>query len=83
MKTGIVRDLDKQSRVVLPKEMCRLLDMDNEKGKKKIAVEIYTDGDKFVIKKFTKSCVFCGSEKDLTEFGEKHICAKCKKELSK
>lgn len=83
MKTGIVRDLDKQSRVVLPKEMCRLLDMDNERGEKKVSVEIYTDDDKFVIKKFTKSCVFCGSEEDLIEFSEKHICAKCKAELSK
>ena len=73
--TGIVRPLDKLGRIVLPKELRTVFDIDNEDS-----VEIYVEDDKIILKKYTPSCFFCHST-DVVEYKGKHICKKCLEEL--
>lgn len=72
---GIVRPLDKLGRIVLPKELRTVFDIDNEDS-----VEIYVEDDKIILKKYTPSCFFC-HDTDVVEYKGKHICKKCLEEL--
>lgn len=74
--TGIVRKMDELGRIVLPKELRKTLGI-NEKD----YVEIFTEQDQIVLKKYHPSCVFCGSVENLTMFNGKNICDACRVEL--
>ena len=74
--TGIIRNVDDLGRIVLPIEIRRNFELDT-----KDQVEIYTDNDKIVLKKFQRSCVFCKSSEDIKDFNGKAICLKCRNEL--
>ncbi len=75
--TGIVRKVDELGRVVIPIEL---------RNKFNIAVkdpiEIYVDGSSIVLKKYEPNCIFCGSTKDLIEYKDKLVCAKCAENLN-
>ena len=73
--TGIVRRIDDLGRVVIPKEIRNALDIDNG------TVELYVDGDKLIVKKWSAHCVFCGGTDDLAEYKEKLICSACRKDI--
>lgn len=51
--TGIVRRLDELGRVVLPIDLRRRLDICDRDS-----LEIFTDGDLIVLKKYQPSCAF-------------------------
>ena len=54
--TGMVRDVDKMGRIVIPKEIRKQLKV--EAGKD--AFDIYMEGNCIVLRKFEPVCVFCG-----------------------
>ena len=70
--TGMVRRVDELGRVVLPAEIRQAMDI-----KVKDSLEIYTDGDSIVLKKYQQSCVFCEEAEDLVQFADKRICPAC------
>ena len=74
--TGIVRRIDELGRVVLPVELRRSMGIEVRDS-----IEIFVEGDSIILKKFSQSCIFCGSDKNITPFREKNICAKCLAEL--
>ncbi len=74
--TGIVRRIDELGRIVIPMELRRTLHISERD-----ALEIFTDEDTIVLKKFSASCALCGQEGNLTQSMDKHICASCKKEI--
>ncbi len=74
--TGIVRKVDELGRIVLPIELRRTFDL-NEKD----AIEIYTDDDTIILKKFQRTCVFCNSPEDITDYKGKSICSACLAEI--
>ena len=74
--TGIVRKIDELGRIVLPIELRRTFNLAY-----KDSVEIYTDDDKIILKKFQRSCIFCGAEEDLIDYKGKSVCAGCASEL--
>lgn len=76
--TGIVRKIDELGRVVLPMELRKTLNLNV-----KDALEIYVEGDKILLKKYLPCCIFCGSDKGITDFKGNNICESCKKELAK
>lgn len=76
--TGIVRAVDNLGRVVLPMELRRTLNI--EEG---TPLEIYTDEDKIILKKYTPGCTFCDNSSDLTNFKGKRICPQCLATLKK
>ncbi len=76
--TGMVRGIDKMGRVVLPTETRKLLNLIAGKS----AVEIYTDDDSIVLKKYVPACIFCDSVDDIVEYKGNKICKKCIEKLN-
>ena len=71
--TGIVRRTDGLGRVLIPKEIRKSFGI--EAGG---AVEIHTEEDKIILKKYEPGCVICGSMDALSEFRGKPICGLCR-----
>ncbi len=76
--TGIVRDIDKVGRIVIPKEIRNSFKIDEGDP-----LEIFVDGDKIVLAKYTPSCMFCGSSEKLADYEGHRICRKCLDALRK
>ena len=74
--TGIVRKVDELGRIVLPIELRRVMDIQI-----KDSLEIMTEDDRIILKKYETSCVFCSSKENLEEFKGRCICKKCREEL--
>ncbi len=73
--TGIVRRIDDLGRIVLPKELRRVMEI-----KEGDPLEIYTEEDQIILKKYTPDklvCAHCGETRSLLKVGEKYICRKC------
>ncbi|MHB9901427.1 AbrB family transcriptional regulator [Clostridium botulinum] len=76
---GIVRKIDPLGRIVLPKELRKALNIkDNE-----TPLEIYTEGEEIILKKYEPACIFCGEAKEVINFKGKNIYKICLKELGK
>lgn len=73
MKTlGIVRDIDKLGRFVIPVELRNKLGIENGDP-----LEIFTEDDKIILKRYEKACVFCSEERNVIEFNDRVICRNC------
>ena len=70
--TGIVRRIDDLGRLVLPIELRRMLEI--AEGD---ALEIFTEDNMIVLKKYQPACIFCGNAKDVSTFKGKNICPEC------
>ncbi|MFR2533911.1 MAG: AbrB/MazE/SpoVT family DNA-binding domain-containing protein [Clostridia bacterium] len=75
--TGIIRKVDELGRVVIPIEIRNQFQI-----AEKDPIEIYVDGSSIILKKYEKSCLFCGNTKKLVDYKGKLICNKCLKQLS-
>ncbi len=71
--TGTLRRVDPLGRIVLPKELRRTYKLDPGDG-----VEIFTEGDTIVLKKYEPACIFCGEVRDVSDIKGKKICANVK-----
>ena len=76
--TGIVRPVDNLGRVVIPMEIRSTFDINP-----KDSLEIFTEGDKIILKKYRPSCVFCGNADDVVYLDDKRICRSCIEKISK
>ena len=47
----------------------------------KDSLEIMTEDDKIILKKYEPRCVFCGSKENITEFKGRCVCENCVNEL--
>lgn len=74
--TGVVRKLDTLGRVVIPIELRKTMGIDI-----KDTLEIYTEGDEIILKKYEPGCIFCGDARSVNLFKGKMVCEKCRKEL--
>jgi transcriptional pleiotropic regulator of transition state genes len=74
--TGIVRQLDDLGRLVIPKELRRTLGIESGNP-----VEIYTEGETIILKKYAPACIFCGEANDVINYKGKNICKKCLNEI--
>ena len=74
--TGIIRRMDELGRVVIPIEIRNQFNI-----VEKDPIEIYVDGSSIVLKKYEKSCLFCGNTKKLVNYKDKLICSKCLKQI--
>jgi AbrB family transcriptional regulator, transcriptional pleiotropic regulator of transition state genes len=70
--TGIVRKVDDLGRVVLPIELRRVFSIAENDG-----VEIFTEGDRIVLRKYEPACVFCGAASGVKQFRGKNVCRTC------
>ena len=67
--TGIVRKVDELGRIVLPVELRRVMNIQI-----KDSLEIMTEDDKIILKKYEPCCVFCHSKEDVQEFKGHCVC---------
>lgn len=74
--TGIVRKVDNLGRVVLPIELRNSLGISPTD-----ALEIFTEGDKIILRKYEPYCVFCGEVDNVINYNSKNICKKCAKAI--
>jgi len=74
--TGIVRKVDELGRIVIPKELRNVLNIEE-----KNSLEIYVDGEHIILKKYEPACIFCGNAKDTQIYKGKIICPECMEEL--
>jgi len=70
--TGIVRRIDELGRIVLPIEMRRTLGISE-----KDPVEIFTEADSIILRKYQTACIFCDSKKQILHFKGKNVCVEC------
>ncbi len=75
---GIVRRIDHVGRIVLPKELRTMFNLEDNID----SVEIFVDEDKIILKKYEPSCIFCGSADDVEEYMGKKICKACVSKLA-
>lgn len=76
--TGIMRPIDNLGRVVIPKEIRAAFDW--QVGDQ---VEIFTSGDKVVLRKHQPADIFTGETDDLIEYAGKKVSRNTVKELAK
>ncbi len=74
--TGIVRKVDELGRIVIPMELRKCMDI-----KEKDPLEIFTDGDRIILKKYSNTCIFCGEGENVVEYSGKCICPGCLKNI--
>ena len=76
--TGVVRKVDELGRIVLPKEIRTVLDI-NQKD----SIEIFIDEDRIILQKYQPACVFCDNTDDIVYFNGKRICNACIEKMKK
>ena len=70
---GIVRKVDELGRVVIPKEMRQQLGIENDVD----SFEIFTEGNKLILRKYQPTCIFCGSPDELFRMDGHLVCIDC------
>ena len=76
--TGIVRRVDELGRIVIPIELRRTLDI-----AERDALEIYTNDNSIILKKYEPACIFCSSADDVIVYKGKNVCRACLNEMKK
>ena len=77
--TGITRKIDELGRIVIPKENRRSFNISENED----ALEIYTEDDMSILRKYNPSCMFCKDARDIVTYKGHLICRRCLAELNK
>ena len=72
---GIVRRIDDLGRIVIPKELRKVLGADTG-----TAMEFYTDDESIIIRKYSRGCCECG-DSEIPLHGKSGICLPCASKL--
>ena len=70
--------IDKLGRVLIPKALRTRLDLLVDDP-----IEVFTDGESIMLKKYRKRCALCGSDENITEYKDKYICRHCLDEIKR
>lgn len=76
-RSGDLCKIDNLGRIVIPVRLRRKFDL-----KANDTLEVFTEESSIILQRYIPSCVFCGEEEGLTEFGEKCICGSCIQQIS-
>ena len=71
--TGMIRQVDKMGRVVIPKEIRSQLKIQNDVD----SFEIFMQDDKVILQKYNPTCFFCDSLTDVITYNDHLVCKKC------
>lgn len=74
---GYLVRVDELGRIVIPVRLRRSLGFD-----KGACLELFTQEQTIVLRKYASYCEFCESDEELTEYKGKHICKNCLRELA-
>lgn len=73
---GFTRKLDELGRFVIPIETRKRFGI-NENDR----MEMFVEDENIILKKWTRSCVFCHGKVDLRKYKGKIVCESCRDEL--
>ena len=76
--TGIVREVDRAGRIVLPIELRRTLEIEENDS-----LEIFTEDNMIILRRYEPACIFCGNAKDVVPYKGRNICPDCIESLMK
>ena len=78
--TGIIRDLDKLNRLVIPMEITKALEFESKQS-----VQFFIEGSCIIISKYQKCCTFCDVDdlNMLVTFNDKLVCHDCVESIGK
>ncbi len=71
-KVGIVRNMDRLGRVVVPKELRKLYGLEED-----TPIEILAEGEQIILRKYRPACAICGSAGSLHACGGIRLCRDC------
>ena len=72
--TGIVRQVDSLGRLVIPRELRKMLDIEDGID----SFEMYiNDNKELVLRKYCPTCTLCGSKDGLMDIEGKLVCRQC------
>ena len=74
---GVMRQIDHNGRIVIPKEFRDVLGAQNSTDK----FEIFLQDDKIILKKFKPTCIFCDNFARSIEFNGHCVCEDCVKKM--
>ncbi len=74
---GIVRQIDGLGRVVIPKELRRILDVSEGDS-----FELFIEDNTIIMRKYQPACIICGNAKNIVTFKGRNFCPDCIKEMS-
>lgn len=78
--TGIVRQVDTLGRLVIPRELRKMLDITDGVD----SFEMYLNENKeIVLKKYNPSCALCSNKQNLISLNDKLVCTDCIDKLNK
>lgn len=75
--TGITRQIDSAGRIVLPKELRNMLGLKENSD----YLEIFTEGEFIMLRKYSPACTFCASMVDVIDYKGKKVCRSCAAQL--
>ncbi len=75
--TGMIRQVDKMGRVVIPKEIRSQLKIENDVD----SFEISMEGDKVILQKYRPTCIFCDTFSESVFFEGYTVCKECIEKL--
>jgi transcriptional pleiotropic regulator of transition state genes len=76
--TGIVRNIDPLGRFVIPKELRKTFALDPG-----TPIELFVTDNGIFLQHYHRTCVFCGSNENLTRYHNRWICSICQNEIVK
>ena len=71
--SGILRPVDRNGRVVIPKELHKQIGIVDKED----SFEIFVEGDMIILRKYNPKCIFCGQEGDVMELKGQKVCLGC------
>ncbi len=74
--TGMTRKVDELGRIVLPAEIRKAFHIEI-----KDPIEIFTEEDRIILKKYTPGCTFCNSMNGIVHYEGRRICSACLEKL--
>lgn len=75
---GYLCKIDKLGRIVVPKPLRTKFDLKIDD-----TIELFTDEESIILKKYRENCVFCGSDEELVAYHGKTVCKSCIAQLNK
>jgi transcriptional pleiotropic regulator of transition state genes len=69
---GVIRKMDPVGRIVFPIELRRSLNLEDGDS-----LEIFTEGEKIILKKYIPGCQCCNETENLTTVYGISLCPKC------
>lgn len=74
---GNITKVDKLGRILIPVNVRRMLGL--SEGSQ---LEVLTDENSLVLRKYIPQCIFCANDEDLIEYKDSYICKRCLDELN-